>query len=123
MTTLVRVYFAVLVSGLLLVAATMSQARTDMSLLETSELVKRGVLLFYPAPYYPDEARAQRMAGAGVFEMQIDPATGHVTSVSVVRSTGYAVLDKSATDTLRRWTFRPGTETKVRVPIGFAMRR
>jgi TonB family protein len=68
---------------------------------------------------YTPKPRGFFMRGEGVFALEVNPATGLVTSVSVVRSTGHKDVDKSATDTLRRWRFRPHTVEKVRVPISF----
>jgi TonB family protein len=51
--------------------------------------------------------------------MTVDTATGSVTSTMMEQSTGNAILDKSATDTFRRWWFKPGTVSQVRVPITF----
>lgn len=80
------------------------------------------ILISYPTPKYPLEARVHHMAGVGKFEVRVDATTGAVTGVSVVRSTGFAILDRSATDTLKRWKFRPNKVSKIRLPITFSMK-
>ena len=78
---------------------------------------------FAPQPDYPYLARVNHLEGSGVFTVQIDLKKGLVTSVSVKKSTGWATLDKAATDALRRWKFRTPTKPSVEVPISFGMTR
>jgi TonB family protein len=77
------------------------------------------VAISHPTPEYPAQARAQRLSGTGVFELQVSLETGEVTSVTVATSTGHSVLDRAATKTLKRWKFRPHTVTRVKLPITF----
>ena len=44
-----------------------------------------------PRPEYPYEARRQRLTGTGVALLSVDPTSGNVISVSMIRSTGRAV--------------------------------
>ncbi|PYJ38148.1 MAG: hypothetical protein DME81_06315 [Verrucomicrobia bacterium] len=37
------------------------------------------------------------------------------------QSTGDSTLDKSAVRAFRKWRFKPGTVSKVRIPIEFTM--
>ena len=76
---------------------------------------------FAPHPDYPYSARVKHLQGSGIFIVQIDPKKGLVTSVSVKKSTGWDVLDKSAIETLRRWKFTTPTKPSVEVPIEFGM--
>ena len=70
---------------------------------------------------YDYEARARRMSGTGVYRLKIDPKTGAVTEVAVMRSTGWKHLDQAAAATLVRWRARvPASRTTVTVPISFA---
>ena len=82
---------------------------------------KYGVL-FAPEPIYPYRARAQRIEGAGYFELRVRP-NGTVSTVAVYRSTGDEQLDIAAAQALIRWRFQPGLYAKVRVPVRFIMRR
>ena len=74
-----------------------------------------------PRPEYPYEARRQRLTGSGVAVLVVDPASGAVTGVNIVRSTGSAILDNAAISGFRRWRFKPGTVSKVNAPITFTL--
>ena len=74
-----------------------------------------------PRPEYPYEARRQKITGAEIVAMTVDPTTGNVISVSVARSTGSPVLDNAALSGFRRWRFRPGTVSSVSCPITFTL--
>lgn len=82
---------------------------------------KHGVL-FAPEPIYPRRARAQRIEGAGYFELRVRP-NGTVSTVAVFRSTGDEQLDIAAAQALIRYRFQPGLYARVRVPVRFIMRR
>jgi protein TonB len=75
-----------------------------------------------PAPDYPALSTGQRFEGSGVFVLHIDPKTGTVGSVAIEKSTGQAALDNAALDALRRWKFKPGVPSVVKVPIAFSHR-
>ena len=74
-----------------------------------------------PRPEYPYEARSRRITGSGLAIMVVDPNTGIVVEVTMVQSTGNQILDNSAISRFRRWRFKSGTATKVRVPITFTL--
>ena len=74
-----------------------------------------------PRPPYPYEARSKRITGSGVITATVDPASGNVTDASVTQSTGSSILDDAAASTFRRWRFRPGSVSKVRIPITFTL--
>jgi len=74
-----------------------------------------------PRPPYPYEARAKRITGSGVIVATVDAASGSVTDASVAQSTGSSILDDAAVSTFRRWRFRPGSVSKVRIPITFTL--
>ena len=74
-----------------------------------------------PQPEYPYEARRQKATGSGVALLTIDPSTGYVTDVRMLRSTGNAVLDNATISGLRRWRFKPGTVTSVQSPITYTL--
>jgi TonB family protein len=74
-----------------------------------------------PQPPYPYEARAHHITGSGVCVVTVDPASGNVTDATMAQSIGNNLLDQSATSTFRRWKFRPGTVSKVKIPITFTM--
>jgi TonB family protein len=74
-----------------------------------------------PRPEYPYEARRQRITGDGVVAMTVDPVSGQVSDVSIVKSTGSPFLDNAALAGFRRWRFKPGTVSSVRCPITFTL--
>jgi TonB family protein len=81
----------------------------------------KALALYGPKPPYPYEARARHITGSGVIVVTVDPNTGRVTSASVAQSIGSPILDNAAVSTFREWKFRPGTVSKVRIPITFTM--
>ncbi len=72
-----------------------------------------------PLPEYPYQARHAHITGSGLCVMTVDTASGNVTSATMAQSTGNAILDKVTTNTFRRWRFKPGTVSQVRVPITY----
>ena len=86
-----------------------------------SSSAAKAVTTYAPRPQYPQEARSHRIAGSGVCVVSIDPASGSVTTASMMQSTGSPLLDTSALRTVRTWKFKPGTVSKVSVPIEFTL--
>ena len=74
-----------------------------------------------PRPEYPYEARRQRITGDGIVAMTVNSVTGHVSDVSMSKSTGSPFLDNAALTAFRRWRFKPGTVSSVRCPITFTL--
>jgi TonB family protein len=72
-----------------------------------------------PLPEYPYEAKHANITGSGVCAMIVDTASGKVTNAMMAQSTGNAILDKVTTETFRRWRFKPGSISQVRVPITY----
>jgi TonB family protein len=72
-----------------------------------------------PLPEYPYQAKRANITGSGVCVMAIDSASGKVTDVMMAQSTGDAILDKATTNTFRRWRFKPGTVSQVRIPVDY----
>jgi TonB family protein len=70
-------------------------------------------------PEYPREARDKGLMGKGVAVVKVDPATGHVTSVSMIKSTGHDILDNAVLRALRQWRFPPRGLTTFEIPIQF----
>ncbi len=81
----------------------------------------RAVVISGPRPDYPYEARRGRITGSGVVALEIDSATGKVTSCRMEQSTGSVNLDRAALDAFRQWRFKPGTVKKAKIPIMFTM--
>ena len=70
-------------------------------------------------PEYPREARDKGLTGKGVAVVKVDPATGHVTSVSMVKSRGHDILDNAALRAFRQWHFPPRGITTFEIPVQF----
>jgi protein TonB len=85
-------------------------------MLQASE---KELALYAPKPVYPLYARQHRWQGDGVFLLRIRP-DGTVSSVEVLKSTGYRMLDESAVAAYRQWRFRPGMD-HLRIPLTFKM--
>jgi TonB family protein len=74
-----------------------------------------------PRPEYPYEARSRHLTGSGVCVVTVDVASGTVSDATMAQSIGNSILDNSATSAFRRWRFKPGTVSKVKIPITFTM--
>lgn len=87
-----------------------------------SEKEARALALYAPKPPYPELARSQGITGSGVVRVSVDPSSGVVTAARMQVSTGHITLDDLALATFRKWRFRPGTVSHVRIPITFSIR-
>ena len=81
----------------------------------------KALATFAPLPKYPLKVRSDGVTGSGVCVVSVDQASGRVTGVSMEQSTGDSSLDRSAVRAFRKWRFKPGTVSKVRIPIEFTM--
>jgi len=81
-----------------------------------------GNTLAAPGVGYPEEAQKTKATGSGVYELRIDRA-GKTTAVTIVKSSGNAVLDKAATTTFKKWRFKPGIFQSVRIPVSWSVNR
>ncbi len=79
-----------------------------------------------PRPEYPDAARRMRQQGVVTLDILVS-ADGAAGDVTVVRSSGYPLLDHAAEDAVRRWTFEPARSagmpiaSHVQLPIRFSL--
>jgi TonB family protein len=79
----------------------------------------KAVAVSTPIPEYPYQARRAHVTWSGVCLMTVDTASGNVTSAVMDQSTGNGILDKVTTDAFRKWRFKPGTVSQIRVPISY----
>jgi len=79
----------------------------------------KAVAVSTPIPEYPYQARRAHITRSGVCLMTVDTASGNVTSAVMDQSTGNGILDKVTTDAFRKWRFKPGTVSQIRVPISY----
>jgi protein TonB len=79
-----------------------------------------------PPPRYPRLARKRKYQGVVILEVFVNQ-DGDVGAIKVFKSSGYAILDKTALKTVKNWEFEPGKhgdETVgmwVRTPIRFRL--
>lgn len=81
----------------------------------------KALATYAPRPQYPYEARSRRVTGSGVCVVDVDPGSGSVTSASMAQSIGSPILDNAAVSAFRQWRFKPGSVSKVKIPITFTM--
>jgi protein TonB len=72
----------------------------------TGETKESGSYLLNPHPPYPEEARRLRQEGQVLLKVQLDDQ-GAVQSVTVLKSSGFPLLDDSALQTVEGWKFKP----------------
>ena len=71
------------------------------------------------APNYPDRDRILRYEGEGLFQLILDPKTGSVTKVTVLKSTGFQALDASTVASLYQWRWKPEKWREIDIPLRF----
>jgi protein TonB len=62
------------------------------------------LVIYHPAPQYPQMARIAHITGDVILKITID-RTGEVTDVSATQ--GHPILIQSAIDAVRQWRYRP----------------
>lgn len=78
------------------------------------------------SPRYPLRARRMGYEGLVMLKVLVDE-NGRVNDLEVLQSSGYAILDKAALSSVRKWMFVPGTEGGkkkkmwVKIPIRFEL--
>ena len=72
-----------------------------------AEIESNPNLIFAPEPVVPAVALRKGWGGKGVYRLEIDPRTGTVEEVKVLRRVGYPVLDAEMVMTLFKWRFKP----------------
>jgi TonB family protein len=79
-----------------------------------------------PSPAYPLRARRMGYEGLVMLKVLVDE-NGRVDDLEVLDSSGYAILDKAAIASVKKWMFEPGTEGGkkkkmwVKIPIRFEL--
>jgi TonB family protein len=79
----------------------------------------KALATYAPRPEYPFEAHSRHITGRGVCVVEVDPGSGSVTSASMASGIGNPTLDNAALRAFRQWRFKPGSVSKVRIPITF----
>ena len=70
-------------------------------------------------PEYPPDVVLRHVDGRGLFRITINPRSGEVDEVKIVKSCGYKDLNELAAKALLQWRFQPGTRGPVEVPVEF----
>ena len=79
-----------------------------------------------PPPKYPRSARSRGMEGVVLLEVFVN-IVGKVKEIKLLKSSGYAILDRAALKAVNNWRFSPGSVNgtleamRVRVPIHFRL--
>ena len=100
-------------------SAVQSEAASFTTSTQLSLSVAQAMAVSAPLPEYPYQAKHANVTGSGICVMIVDTASGKVTNTMMAQSTGNAILDKVTTETFRRWRFKPGSVSQVRVPISY----
>lgn len=69
-----------------------------------------------PKPLYPQEARKKGYQGEVMLKVEV-LANGQVGQVEVKKSSGYELLDRSASATVKQWKFIPAKKGKEKIPF------
>ncbi len=80
-----------------------------------------GVIKFV-YPEYPPKLRIYGWNAKGRFLLKINPKTGDVDEVKILRGTGHVLLDEFSAKAFFQWKFQPGVVTQVQVPVEFYAR-
>ena len=81
----------------------------------------KGVRSKCTAARVPYEGRSRHLTGSGVAVISVDPIAGFTTAVAMEQSIGNRILDNSTVSAFRRWRLRPGSPSRVRIPITFLL--
>lgn len=79
-----------------------------------------------PKPFYPSVARERGMQGTVILSIAVNEK-GKVDDLSVIRSSGFKVLDRSALVSVKKWRFRPASrgnenvDSVIELPIKFIL--
>ncbi len=76
-------------------------------------------LIKYVEPVYPQAAANHGLSGKGQFLLKVNPKTGEVDEVKILKSTGHVYLNELAAKAFLQWRFQPGVVTQVQVPVEF----
>jgi protein TonB len=79
-----------------------------------------------PIPSYPLSAKRRGFEGSSLLRVEV-LANGRVGRITLLRSAGYPILDRSAIKTVKKWLFEPAREGDrpiamwIRIPIVFKL--
>jgi TonB family protein len=79
----------------------------------------KDVCIYAPYPDYPLAVIRAGRGGKGIFRLTIDPNTGKVTEVKVLKHLSLVLLDQLSAKAFLQWKFKPHTLTTATIPIQF----
>ncbi len=94
----------------------------------SGSLTTKPAYLHNPHPPYPELSRKAGHTGVVILRVSVSES-GRVAEVSLIKSSGYSLLDDRARTTVQRWIFRPARRdgrpvaTQVDVPVRFSLDR
>ena len=80
-----------------------------------------GVIKWVPVDF-PPKLRSYGWNGKGVFSLKIDPRTGDVQEVKVIKGTGHVLFNEMSAKAFFQWKFQPGIPGPVQVLVEFYSR-
>ena len=107
-------------------AATPPAIQSDDTLTGSILKIARPLYRQNTPPPYPRKARRLGYEGIVMLKVLIDE-NGRVDHLTVIKSSGYDVLDRAALSAVKRWLFEPGTEDGikkkmwVKIPVHFQL--
>jgi TonB family protein len=75
--------------------------------------------IYTPVPPHPPDAFWYNIRATGQFEVIVNFETGQVEDVKVLKTIGDGRFDRSVTNTVRKWRFRPRTTRSFKMPFSF----
>ena len=79
----------------------------------------KGIILEAPEPVFAEGSRKDTGVSQGVYRLTINPQTGLVDEVGVLKRTGTQKLDGTAVLTFFKWKFKPGSIRQIDIPVRF----
>ena len=103
-------------------------SRSQSTASSTGVLSSKPAYLYNPHPPYPELSRKAGHSGVVILRVSVSES-GKVSTLSVIKSSGYTALDERARSAVRRWIFKPArwngrpVATQVDVPVRFSLDR
>lgn len=78
-------------------------------------ITTRAVRRYSPPPFFPPAAKAAHQQGSVLLDVNVD-AAGNVTGSTIMRGSGFPLLDEAAKQAVSVWKFDPARMNEVAVP-------
>jgi protein TonB len=108
---------------------TLKATKQSTSALSPLKIIHEAIPIYRsnPSPKYPRIARMRGFQGNVLLDVLVNK-NGKVNDLKIFKSSGYPILDKAATSSVKHWLFEPGligdekVDMWVRVPIRFELK-